>query len=593
MTAAGDHLTRLAFSIYENPGVYALLLGSGLSRSAGIPTGWEITLDLVRRVATADGVEEQPDWAQWYLEATGEEPDYSKLIGELGLARYERRSILHSYIEPTDADQEEGRKLPTAAHFAVADMVRDGFIRVIITTNFDRLLENALRDRGVEPTVVASVDALEGAEPLTHTRCFVLKLHGDYKDARILNTDAELSGYPPAYNALLDRILDEHGLIVCGWSGEWDHALRSAVIRSKSRRYSMFWASRGTPGDGATELIAHRDSRIIPITDADSFMTRVRDRVQTLQRTHRQEPRSTELLVASVKRYLARPEYRIRLDDLFASETELFFSKLATPGYTNHSNFSPEEFRKRVAFFEATTEPLSRMFVVLGRWGVGEEAALVADVIRSVCADADRDGAGFVPWINLRAYPAVLLLTAYGIGLARAERWDALHSILTTSVRRRNREDDQRMVDRLFLGAWPGGDNQIWQNIEGFDRRKTALSDHLAELFPAWARGGLGVLSDFDELYETWEVLASLVYLERHSTEAIEAVVSDDDRRNFEWMPVGRSGWHRETRERILSRIESQPLRSDLLRASISRGDGKFLELSLANFHRISGRIQW
>jgi len=43
---ANDPLTQLAFSIFENKGVYAVLLGSGLSRAAEIPTGWEITLDL-------------------------------------------------------------------------------------------------------------------------------------------------------------------------------------------------------------------------------------------------------------------------------------------------------------------------------------------------------------------------------------------------------------------------------------------------------------------------------------------------------------------------------------------------------------------
>ncbi|WP_225183745.1 hypothetical protein [Bradyrhizobium sp. NBAIM03] len=40
-----DPLTQLAFSIYESKGVFALLLGAGLSRAADIPTGWEITLD--------------------------------------------------------------------------------------------------------------------------------------------------------------------------------------------------------------------------------------------------------------------------------------------------------------------------------------------------------------------------------------------------------------------------------------------------------------------------------------------------------------------------------------------------------------------
>ena len=40
----------LAFAIHANPGVYAILAGSGVSRTAKIPTGWEITLDLVSRL---------------------------------------------------------------------------------------------------------------------------------------------------------------------------------------------------------------------------------------------------------------------------------------------------------------------------------------------------------------------------------------------------------------------------------------------------------------------------------------------------------------------------------------------------------------
>jgi len=162
------------------------LLGSGLSRAAEIPTGWEITLDLIRRVARAQGTEQQPDWAKWYHETTGQAPNYSTLLEELAGSPDERRAILHRYIEPTEEDREEGRKVPTAAHRAIAELVRRGYIRVIVTTNFDRLTESALREIGVEPTVVASVDALLGAEPIAHSVCYILKLHGDYKDARIL-----------------------------------------------------------------------------------------------------------------------------------------------------------------------------------------------------------------------------------------------------------------------------------------------------------------------------------------------------------------------------------------------------------------------
>ena len=44
-------------------------------------------------------------------------------------------------------------------------------------------------------------------------------------------TDRKLSAYPDSYNRLLDHIFDEHGLIVYGWSGEWDHALRAAYLK--------------------------------------------------------------------------------------------------------------------------------------------------------------------------------------------------------------------------------------------------------------------------------------------------------------------------------------------------------------------------
>jgi len=43
-----DPLLSLALSVRSNPGVYALLRGSGVSRAAGVPTGWEVVLDPAR-----------------------------------------------------------------------------------------------------------------------------------------------------------------------------------------------------------------------------------------------------------------------------------------------------------------------------------------------------------------------------------------------------------------------------------------------------------------------------------------------------------------------------------------------------------------
>lgn len=588
--SAQDPLTRLSFSIYENGGVYAFLIGSGVSRAAGIPTGWEITLDLIRRIAVAQGEDEQPDWAVWYRETAGKEPDYSELIAELGLSPEERRSILQSYIEPTEEDREEGRKVPTAAHYAIADLVQAEHVRVLVTTNFDRLLENALRERGMEPTVVPSVDTLKGAEPLTHTRCYLLKLHGDYKDARILNTDTELSSYPPEFDALLDRILDEHGLVVCGWSGEWDHALRKAILRSPARRYSMFWAARGQPNDRAAELIAHRSGHLVPIEDADAFFSGVRDRVKTLALSRRQSLGSIDQLVNGAKRYLAKPEYRIQLDELFTLEAQSFLKGLKAAESPEQDTSNAEEFRRQVAIYEATTEPLARMVGVLGRWGDGSELTLVMDIVRSIHHRAAQ-GSGLADWNHLGSYPAVLLVTACGIGLTRSRSWDTLHRFLSQQVESPSSLEPARLVDELFLSAWSGGDNNDWKNLKGLERRMTALSDHLCRVFADWGESFLGLVPDFEFLYETWEVVGSLVFFERYGLDDLRGTSSSLGMQDRVWMPIGRSAWHTQMRRRIFEHINSDDVNQALLDAGFGNGDRESLNRAMICFERAAQRM--
>src|SRR5262249_7748877 len=126
-----DPLISLAFSVYEHKGGYALFLGSGVSRAAGIPTGWEIVTDLIRKVAQLTGQNCEPDPSKWYLTKYKQPPDYRNLIEELAPSVIDRRQLLKPYFEPTDDEREQGLKLPTIAHRAIARAIADGFFRVI------------------------------------------------------------------------------------------------------------------------------------------------------------------------------------------------------------------------------------------------------------------------------------------------------------------------------------------------------------------------------------------------------------------------------------------------------------------------------
>ncbi|EMX6257099.1 SIR2 family protein [Pseudomonas aeruginosa] len=587
-----DPTTQLAFSVYENKGVFAVLLGSGLSRSAEIPTGWEITLDLVRRVATAQGIENQSDWATWYREKTGQEPNYSALLEEIANSPDERRAILHRYIEPDEQDREEGRKVPTKAHHAIAQLVRSGHVRVIVTTNFDRLMENALREQGIEPTVVSSADALAGAEPLTHSRCYLLKLHGDYKDARILNTDQELGAYPESYDKLLDRIFDEHGLIICGWSGEWDHALRAAFLRAPNRRYPVYWAARGQLGSGASELAIHRSAKMIPISGADEFFQTLQQRVETLDQSQRQNPLSIELLVNSTKRYLAKPEHRIQLDELLSQEAERLMTQLDGGQFAPHGQWDQEEFRSRVRRYEALAEPLARMAGVLGRWGDGSELTTILDIIRGLYLQAEKVGNGLVVWLGLRSYPAVLIFTAYGVGLTRSQRWQTLHELLVAPWPRECRAP-KRVVSTLFLNEWKGETNEVWKELEGLDRRKTPLSDHLLDVMTNWRSSFAGVSAEFELVFERFELLAAIAYLEEDSEASLEQAFTDTPHGLFARMPVGRVGWHDSSANALILELQSEATITALLDAGFARNSRRFLELSIESFKRYMSKMSW
>jgi hypothetical protein len=93
-------------------------------------------------------------------------------------------------------------------------------------------------------------------------------------------------------------------------------------------------------------------------------------RVEALEQSQRQNPLSVELLVNSAKRYLAKSEYRIHLDELFTQEVDRLLKELDAPDFDPAKPFSQKDFHRRVRKYESITEPLARMVGVLGRWGM-------------------------------------------------------------------------------------------------------------------------------------------------------------------------------------------------------------------------------
>jgi SIR2-like domain len=582
-----DPATALAFSLFENKGVYSLLLGSGLSRAAQIPTGWEITLDLIRRAAALKNVVDEPNWAAWHRQQTGKEPNYSDVLDSVSSSPDERRSILHNYIEPTADDTREGRKTPTRAHRAIAWLVREGFIRVILTTNFDRLMENALRELGVEPTVIRSDDDLRGAIPLIHSRCFLLKLHGDYLDTRIKNTDEELGAYSAEFDRLLDRIFDEHGLIVCGWSGEWDHALRAAITRTPSRRFPTYWAARGAIPEKTDDLIKQRAAHVVPIADADSFFTDLQQKIVTQVEMQRPNPRSTELMVATVKRQVSHPELRIQLNDLLAEESRRLAKRLRET-FSTQGGGTREEYRSRVSRYEAETELLAHLFGIIGRWGGDVEYGFAAEILADF-AHTKIEG-GLTWWIDLKFYTTVLLFYAYGLGVLKAGNYDRLFRWFAQSIRREQREA-QPLAVRII--DWWAQTNDQWKMLDGLEHNRAPLSEHLHTVTSAWTSDYALTERSHTQHFEMFEILAALAFLTFSATkEEFEEARSRAGGQGVVWSLISRASFDRENRDFILSDLKQPEMRAAMLKAGFSSKDEAHMTLAIESIWRLMAHMQ-
>jgi hypothetical protein len=499
-----DKIVPLAVSMQRQPGVYALLLGSGVSRSAKVPTGWEVVLELIQTMADSlnQTIDENPE--DWFREKYGKDAGYSSIIDHLASTPQERQGILKPYFEPTEEERADGIKQPTPAHHAIAELMAQGYVRVVLTTNFDRLLENALREKGVEPVVVSSEDQVAGMEPLSHQKCLIVKLHGDYLDSRMRNTAGELEEYPENLNRLLDRILDEFGLVICGWSGEWDPALRKALERCPTRRYSTYWCSLGPMSESTEQLFQCRDANLLEIEGADSFFPTLKDMVVGLDERKNAAPDSKEAMIALTKRYVSDPAKSVALEDLLRDEVDEVRAGLLELW---------KEDRRKETFLGNVTERveaiLDKLVNALVRGvahGRSEHTRLWTDVLRGVVGIVPKEGD--VKMIYNLSYSLPYLAYAAGITALHREKWDALAAVLLKP---------EFPKQPAYLGQpmvpWPCAYNWIkWCELFSKQLDILELGKHLCETLQEPLSHVFPDQQTYETCFDHFELLVSMVH---------------------------------------------------------------------------------
>jgi len=291
--------------------------------ASGIPSAWEVLCDLTRGLAAM--LDQHPDDPiAWYEERYKQIARYETVLEKLAPQPIERQRLLREYFEPGSNDQDPGARAPNLAHRSIARLVRSGAVKVILTLNFDRLIEQAVRELHIEPTVVASPADVRGLPPLHTLNCVIIHLHGDYLNPNsMLNTVLELEAYDTDMAGLLGRILSEYGLIIAGWSSTYDPALRDAIKVQYPSRFTMSWIEPGVQSDLAKDLLTLKRGHLVPL-DADTAFGRLADAVEAMNARRSRHPLTVPIAAQTAKRELSGQTVAINLHDTLASDDSAY-----------------------------------------------------------------------------------------------------------------------------------------------------------------------------------------------------------------------------------------------------------------------------
>lgn len=506
-----NRLTTLAFSLYSNKGAYAVLLGSGISRSAHMPSAWDVENSLIEQLAATQGVSRQDDWHKWFHGFYGTDADYSSLLASVASTKTERVALMKGFFEPNENEKELGWKKPTIAHCSLARLIKNGYVKVILTTNFDRLMEEALGLEGVSFQVVQDESDLDKIVPLQHSMVpTVIKINGDYIDCRFRNTAAELSSYPERLKNFISRVFEDYGLITCGWSATWDTGLVSILKNASLSRYNSFFGYVSKPNVTLNDLAVCREGETLAVADADSLFKELLEQISALENSFVSHTTSKDILVARIKKYLSSSQYDIEYEDLIEQLGQEAYQKVqAVANYDQY--LDREVFQSFLKKHQDAVSDLMDIAILVGRWGKPHHFKALGEVLIKLCLRPlvpNQVTMGHTNYVH--GIAPTLLLNALGIACVHYGYFKGLNSVFGLKVPAENFLTYNRPEPLLYLI----GDSHIGRDLNGLVGQNYyyPYSTLLKGLLQVPFQNVFTLNAEYESAFYKWEKLKSLVY---------------------------------------------------------------------------------
>ncbi len=207
---------------------FAFFLGAGASVSSGIPSAGTLVRDVWLPRLKEMRTGKRSDSNLWAVDIfAGYTPEsaakyYGPVIEQLFLSPEERQNEIERLV----SNREPGFGYAVLSQL-ISHRENGKHCNVIITTNFDDMVQDALYLYTNQKPLVIVHESLVGFVKVGRTRPLIIKIHGDARLAP-KNTETETEQLTRAVRNTLKNLLREVGLVFIGYGGN-DSSIASVL----------------------------------------------------------------------------------------------------------------------------------------------------------------------------------------------------------------------------------------------------------------------------------------------------------------------------------------------------------------------------
>lgn len=243
---------------------FCFILGSGASRGSGISTGVELAKKWMEELHDRYQDEELMELKN-KLKINDLTPSSDNYFDIYKLRFYPDYHNGAAYLEKIMEGTE-----PSLGYYPLAKFLTETENNLVITTNFDSLVEDALFIYTDKKPIVASHEALAEYINISTKRPIIAKVHrGLFFEP--LNNSEDLAELSVSWKNVLKKAFQIFTPIVIGYAGG-DHTLMDFLKDDMLELPGIYWCYKDYVSEEIKELVEKRNGVLVPITGFDEMM---------------------------------------------------------------------------------------------------------------------------------------------------------------------------------------------------------------------------------------------------------------------------------------------------------------------------------